>query len=290
MKVVIRGDRNTGKTALLARLQGRPFLEEYQATEEIQVASINWSYKNTEDIVKVEVWDVVDVAKKRVKIEGLKTTETESGPGMEPGLDAEFLDVYQGTHGVIMLLDITKAWTMDYIRREAEKVPSHIPILVLANFTDQGHHRQVSQMQIADFIENFSRPGKETAEIRWAECSLRNGFGLKFLHRFFNVPFLTLQRQSLLQQLDVNRESDEANYQLFSDSLTSKRRAAAEQAAPPPSASIVAGQPSNTVDLAKTPSLTAASSHMSFSNRAAVAPKSPVPAVSPVGKTGSGAA
>merc|ERR1719369_1759005 len=302
MKLCIRGDRNTGKSCLLARLQGKPFLEEYKPTEEIQVASINWSYKNTEDIVKVEVWDVVDVAKKRVKIEGLKTSE--SGPGMEPGLDAEFLDVYQGTHGVIMLLDITKAWTMDYIRREAEKVPSHIPILVLANFTDQGHHRQVSQMQIADFIENFSRPGKETAEIRWAECSLRNGFGLKFLHRFFNVPFLTLQRQSLLQQLEVNRrdilatqeeldvymESDEANYQLFSDSLTSKRRAAAEQAAPPPSASIVAGQPSNTVDLAKTPSLTTASSHMSFSNRAAVAPKSPVPAVSPGGKTGSGAA
>ena len=163
MKVVIRGDRNTGKSALLARLQvnkphlsetmlcqsnsgicyvmsmlqGRPFLEEYQATEEIQVASINWSYKNTEDIVKVtipssptpgkpltmkwtcflpnyhsdchhqpslsfilnmliaqvEVWDVVDVAKKRVKIEGLKTSE--SGQELAPGLDAEFLDVYQ---------------------------------------------------------------------------------------------------------------------------------------------------------------------------------------------------
>merc|ERR1719481_2467321 len=202
MKLCIRGDRNTGKSALLARLQGQPFVEEYHATEEIQVASINWSYKNTEDIVKVEVWDVVDVAKKRVMIEGLKTTETESGPGMEPGLDAEF-------------------------------------------------------------IENFSRPGKETAEIRWAECSLRNGFGLKFLHRFFNVPFLTLQRQSLLRQLEVNSrdiaatqqeldlymETEEANYQLFADSKTATRRAQAEQAAPAPSSSIVAGQPSNMVEV-----------------------------------------
>jgi len=93
MKVVVRGERNTGKSALLARLQGKPFLEEYCATEEIQVASINWSYKNTEDIVKVEVWDVVDVAKKRVKVEGLKTLE--AGEEVTPGLDAQFLDVYQ---------------------------------------------------------------------------------------------------------------------------------------------------------------------------------------------------
>ena len=53
---------------------------------------------------------------------------------------------------------------------------------------------------------------------------------------------------------------------------------------------LVAGQPSNTVDLAKAPSFSAASSQMSFSNRAAVAPKSPVPAASPGGKTGLGTA
>ena len=39
-------------------------------------------------------------------------------------------------------------------------------------------------MQIADFVERFSRPGEEAAEVRWAECSLRNGFGLKLIHRY----------------------------------------------------------------------------------------------------------
>merc|ERR1719481_1860437 len=299
MKLCIRGDRNTGKSALLARLQGQPFVEEYHATEEIQVASINWSYKNTEDIVKVEVWDVVDVAKKRKKLTGLKVSGDVDE--YEPGLDAEFIDVYKGTHGAIFLLDITKPWTMEYVRKEVQLVPSHIPILILANHTDMGHHRQVSQLQVADFVENLAREGQDAAEARWGECSLRNGFGLKFLHRFFNVPFLTLQRQSLLQQLEVNRrdilatqeeldvymESDEANYQLFSDSLTSKRRAAAEQAAPPPSASIVAGQPSNTVDLTKTPSFSSTNSQMSFSNRTTSTipvTKSPGVNKSPIGK------
>ena len=138
-------------------------------------------------------------------------------------------------------------------------------------------------MQIADFVERFSRSGVEAAEIRWAECSLRNGFGLKLIHRFFNVPFLTLQRQSLLRQLEVNSrdikatqeeldlymESDEANYQIFSDSKTALRRAAAEQAAPSPSSSIIAGQPSNTVEV-RAP---AAIPDISYSNKSSTAPR-----------------
>jgi len=37
MKLLLRGDRATGKTALFHRLQGGPFKEEYSQTEEIQV-------------------------------------------------------------------------------------------------------------------------------------------------------------------------------------------------------------------------------------------------------------
>ena len=287
MKIVIRGDKNTGKTCLLGRLQGQPFIEEYSSTEEIQVASINWSYKNTEDIVKVEVWDVVDVAKKRKKLTGLKMADGE-GEEFETGLDASFIDVYKGCHGAILVFDITKPWTWDYVKKEVTEIPGNIPVLILANFTDQSHHRQVTRLQVSDFVENVVREGGETAEIRWGESSLRNGFGLKFLHKFFNVPFLTLQRQSLLQQLEINTrdilatgqeldlymESEEADYGNFSDKLTSRRREAAEATAPVPSASIIAGQPSNAVN-PNLPQFTAPASAMTYSNKTGPASGTP---------------
>lgn len=78
--------------------------------------------------------------------------------------------------------------------------------------------------------------------MRYAESSMRNAFGLKLLHKFFNLPFLQLQRETLLKQLETNetetqltiqeldlfQEGDDADYNKFLDLLVNKRRAVAD--------------------------------------------------------------
>ena len=74
--------------------------------------------------------------------------------------------------------------------------------------------------------------------VRYCETSMRNGFGLQYVHQFLNIPFLQLQRESLLQQLQINARdmdasleeidtyarSPENNYESFIDMLANKRR------------------------------------------------------------------
>lgn len=162
MKIIIKGDRNVGKTCLLQRLQGRSFVEAYEPSDEIQVASIQWSFKSTEaDVVKVEVWDVVDRGKARstrTPANGLKLSNPAAAAAQheQPALDAEFLDVYKGTHGVVLMMDITKAWTFEYVCRELPRIPQDIPVLILGNHCDMAHHRVVSSGQVIGLIEQHA--------------------------------------------------------------------------------------------------------------------------------------
>ncbi|NWR78907.1 RABL6 protein, partial [Centropus unirufus] len=237
VKIVIRGDRNTGKTTLWHRLQGKKFVEEYIPTQEIQVTSIHWNYKTTDDIVKVEVWDVVDKGKCKKRGDGLKLENDPQEAESEMALDAEFLDVYKNCNGVVMMFDITKQWTFNYILRELPKVPTHVPVCVLGNYRDMGEHRVILPGDVRDLIDNLNRP-PGSSYFRYAESSMKNSFGLKYLHKFFNIPFLQLQRETLLRQLETNQldidatleelsvqqETEDQNYELFLEMMEARSR------------------------------------------------------------------
>ncbi|XP_071673617.1 rab-like protein 6 isoform X3 [Patagioenas fasciata] len=221
MKIVIRGDRNTGKTTLWHRLQGKKFIEEYIPTQEIQVTSIHWNYKRK--------------CKKRG--DGLKLENDPQEAESEMALDAEFLDVYKNCNGVVMMFDITKQWTFNYILRELPKVPTHVPVCVLGNYRDMGEHRVILPGDVRDLIDNLNRP-PGSSYFRYAESSMKNSFGLKYLHKFFNIPFLQLQRETLLRQLETNQldidatleelsvqqETEDQNYELFLEMMEARSR------------------------------------------------------------------
>ena len=61
-RVLLRGSRKSGKTALFKRLQGKSFDQHYEATSKVQSSSVNWSIRNLNEKkrVSVEIWDVVD--------------------------------------------------------------------------------------------------------------------------------------------------------------------------------------------------------------------------------------
>ena len=55
MKIVIRGDRNTGKSQLFERLRGGSFGAEYKATEQIETAAIDWTHRGSGAAVLCEL-------------------------------------------------------------------------------------------------------------------------------------------------------------------------------------------------------------------------------------------
>uniref|UniRef100_A0A0K0EHC0 Rab-like protein 6 n=1 Tax=Strongyloides stercoralis TaxID=6248 RepID=A0A0K0EHC0_STRER len=203
MKIIIRGDRNVGKSALFNRLQGKAFNDNYIATEEIQVTNIEWNYKNTDHIVKVEVWDVVDQGKKRnvvsedvrgtLKLNNNSTFDTIA-------CDASIIDVYKNTHGVIFVFDITKNWTWQYVQRELNKIDKKIPVLVMANKCDLSSERVIENETCEYYLKELER-----CNILFTPSSMKTAHGLRFLHSFFNLPFLHLQKDVLERSLKQNQ-------------------------------------------------------------------------------------
>lgn len=144
MKILIRGSRGTGKTTLWNRMQGSKFINQYVPSPEIQTATMDWMSINSEDNVKVEIWDVVDKGflknAKNAKVEDADLddlTITEVSTKNQTILDATVVDVYKDANGLICLINPFSRKSLDYARKVLRKVPKDIAVIILVNFRDK---------------------------------------------------------------------------------------------------------------------------------------------------------
>ncbi|KAG0379440.1 Rab-like protein 6 [Mortierella sp. AD032] len=258
--IVIRGDIRTGKTSLFERLQGHPFPNEqsYRTTAQIQVANIPWQYAHTKDIIKVEVWDVVDKGVQTGELKGssgsaLKIDNTpaspsksnpapdiDSAPHAAFALDASTIDVYRNTDGVILLYDISKPWTFDYAAKALTDIPTNIPVLLLSNFTDDGSPRPVvSNGRVEALMQEhndirYKNPCAPANLVRHLDSSMKTGLGLKEIHESFGIAFLNVLRETHRKQYDQKTLEIGELLQVLDKQVqdTSSRRSVQKEKAP----------------------------------------------------------
>ena len=61
MRILVSGRKKSGKSSLLRRLKGLPHRVEYTETKEpVAAVSVNWNYKATTDVIKVDAWEVAE--------------------------------------------------------------------------------------------------------------------------------------------------------------------------------------------------------------------------------------
>ncbi|KAG0234497.1 hypothetical protein BGW42_006578 [Actinomortierella wolfii] len=215
MKIVIR----------VERLQGHPFSNtvEYMTTPQIQVANIPWQYPHTKDIIKVEIWDVVDKGVRSGSLKrqsnGLKISNATSAQTMEPhpefALDASTIDVYRNADGAIIMYDGSKPWTFEYAVTALTQAPTNIPVLLLKNFTEEDETvNEQAEARLKELLDKHNNhrsalPCAPANLVRHIETNMKSGMGLKEIHDSFGLPFLNTVREMHRRKFDQKTQEIE---------------------------------------------------------------------------------
>jgi len=210
MKVVIRGDRQTGKSALFHRLEGGGFIKEHRVTAQLQTSHVLWPYKTSDEMVNLEIWDVVDkaIVPTNLPDDGLTLTPSIVSKNLMPA-DATTIDVYKGAHAVIFMVDPTRKWTFEYVKGHIGAIPEGIDCVILFNKKDVNKHWTLTEDEISEFM------AMQSPNVRALQISLQDCYGMKELHSFFNVPFLRMKAKYLQQELArAQREHDQSKVEL----------------------------------------------------------------------------
>ena len=233
LRVLIRGDLQTGKTALWRRLQGLSFGGQLPPTQALAVAHLDWTcHSSIEDIVKVEAWDVCDADLSRAGRPGSGPLTLshgavmDSGSGAPPSPKTAEAHLWQNVHAAMVLFDPRKPWTWTYVVRLFQEAPSHLPMLLLAGFADlrqpspaaagsmigksePGQSQDSAGISFKDveqaITDERTRSGRKITLIR--DYSSADCRGLQAVHAFIQIPYYSLVASSHAQAQRLAEEA-----------------------------------------------------------------------------------
>lgn len=253
IKVLLRGDTQTGKSSMLRRLQGLPHARQLEASAKLNVGSIDWNCEGSPDVVKVEVWDVVDadLSRRPANTPTLTLKHQRSNSGGDGGSSAgPTIDVWRGADAIVVLFDPRKRWTFVYALRLLSEAPAAVPVLLASNFADvEGGRNEGSAYESIG-----GGGGASTQPVAWSEVeqaaeeeakrsgrtvvavktSMVDCTGLPTLHAFLQVPYYRAKQAALEVAM---REAAEKH----GHAEAVVRAMAAGTTPPPPPQSAVAG-------------------------------------------------
>jgi len=124
VKTILIGDSGVGKSSLLYRFTDQDWNPHYIATIGVDFKVMTFERQNK--VVKLQLWDTAGQERFR--------TITHA--------------YYRGSHGIVVVYDVTNRETFDDIRHWLEDVRKYgaddVPMIIVGNKADMVKHRQVS--------------------------------------------------------------------------------------------------------------------------------------------------
>ena len=169
LKIILVGDVAVGKTSIIGRYINNKFYEEYKCTVQAeQQTKILKEDANTS--LKLNIWDTVGQEKFR-------------------SITRQY---YRDCQGAIIVFDITKKKTFDYIFTWIKEIQNYgnedTVIIILGNKSDLSEEREITQKEIND---------KLNGEYLYFEVSAKNGNNI--LMAFDKMKKLIMENRKIIE-------------------------------------------------------------------------------------------
>ena len=260
VRVVVRGARGAGKSALTERLCGGGFSDSSPSPPGTAARAVPWRslIGGVEDVV-LELWEVTDpdcASPGPLPPEDLETFLEGARSAASPRRGAKPLgrtlpltsassdQIYRGCHCCLICYHPGDPATLDWAREELRRVPGGVPVALIAGFRDLGPVLGSGAGGWAPLEESRALCDEISSgrpvRVRCLEVSAKDCFGLEALYNFLHIPFLLYKRSEMKRALELNgaalgeasdavESAGRAVYDVYKEQQGSLRGAAEEE-------------------------------------------------------------